>query len=61
MLSRMYDDLPEYDDTMYLRGYSPEQILMSLKKKMFREYKERTEKDPVEEFVQKVYKELKKK
>ena len=61
MLSKMYDDLPEYNDLMYQKGYSPEQISMALKKKMLRTYLEDQETDPVEEFVQKVYKELKKK
>jgi len=27
MLSDYYRDLPEYSDTMYLQGYSPEQIM----------------------------------
>ena len=38
VLSDIYNDLPEYYDTMYLDGYSPEQILMSARKSMVEEH-----------------------
>ncbi len=33
--------IPEYYDTMYMDGYTPEQILHAAHKKMMREYEER--------------------
>ena len=35
--------IPEYYDTMYLDGYTPYEILYSVRKKMHREYLEREE------------------
>ena len=35
------DRIPEYYDSMYLDGYSPEQIIMASRKKMMRKYEER--------------------
>lgn len=33
--------IPEYYDTMYLDGYTPEQILQASRKKIMREFHER--------------------
>ena len=38
VLSDIYNDLPEYYDTMYLDGYTAEQILMSARKSMVEEH-----------------------
>ena len=40
MLSNM--EIPKYEKTMYLKGYSPEQILQAAHKSMIEQY---TEKD----------------
>ena len=34
-------NIPEYYDTMYQDGYTPNQIMTALRKKMLREYNER--------------------
>ena len=33
-------DIPEYYDTMFMDGYSPEKILMAKRKQMFAEHEE---------------------
>lgn len=35
--------IPDYYDTMYLDGYTPQQILYAVHRKMYREYLEREE------------------
>ena len=41
-LFEYYDrQIPDYYDTMYLDGYTPEQILHAAHRKMYREYQER--------------------
>lgn len=37
MLNQLYEDLPEYYPTMYLDGFTPEQILMAQRKSMLKE------------------------
>ena len=36
-------NIPEYYDTMYLDGYTPEQIMTAFRKKLYRECEERRE------------------
>ena len=44
-----YDrQIPEYYETMYLDGYTPNQILHAVHRKMVREYLEREEKKRAE-------------
>ena len=39
MLSNYYEnDVPEYYSTMWIDGYSPEQILMAQRKSMYEDY-----------------------
>ena len=43
-LSDYYNrQIPEYYDTMYMDGYTPEQIMMAFRKKLAREREERME------------------
>lgn len=43
-LSDYYNrQIPEYYDTMYMDGYTPEQIMTAFRKKSHREREERTE------------------
>ena len=43
-LSDYYNrQIPEYYNTMYMDGYTPEQILMAFRKKLAREREERME------------------
>ena len=43
-LSDYYNrQIPEYYDTMYMDGYTPEQIMMAFRKKLNREREERRE------------------
>ena len=43
-LSDYYNkQIPEYYDTMYIDGYTPEQIMMAFRKKLAREREERME------------------
>ena len=35
MLNKLYEELPEYYPTMHNDGYSPQQILMSMRKSMY--------------------------
>ena len=41
MLSDYYDKLPDYYPTMYLDGYTPEQIMYAAKRGMLQRYRER--------------------
>ena len=41
ILSDFHRNVPEYYDTMYLDGYTPEQIMYAAHKKMQRMYEER--------------------
>lgn len=41
LLSNYHKNVPEYYDTMYMDGYSPEQIMYAARKKIMREYEER--------------------
>lgn len=41
LLNNYFKDVPDYYDSMYLDGYSPEQILHATHQKMIREYEER--------------------
>lgn len=41
MLSDYYDKLPDYYPTMYLDGYTPEQIMFAAKRGMLQRYRER--------------------
>ena len=41
LIDEYYKNLPDYYDTMYRDGYSPEQILHSARRKILREYEAR--------------------
>ena len=41
LIDQYFRDVPEYYDTMYMDGYSPEQIMHAAHKKMQRMYEER--------------------
>ena len=41
LLNSYYQNVPEYYKTMYMDGYSPEQILHAAHKKMMRQVEER--------------------
>ena len=41
MLSDYYDKLPDYYPTMYMDGYTPEQIMYAAKRGMLERYRER--------------------
>ncbi len=43
LMNHYFRDVPDYYDTMYLDGYSPEQIRYAAHKKMIREYEARKE------------------
>lgn len=47
MLNKIYEDLPEYYPTMYLDGYTPEQIMMAQRKKILKAYAEKESVDEV--------------
>ncbi len=52
VLSEYYDrQIPDYYPTMYLDGYSPQQILHSLHRKMYNEYLERKEEAEIPVFT----------
>ena len=40
MLKKLYEELPEYNPDMHLKGYKPEEILNSLHKTMVENLKE---------------------
>ena len=41
LIDQYFRDVPEYYDTMYMDGYTPEQIIHAAHKKMQRMYEER--------------------
>ena len=41
LLNNYYENVPEYYNTMYMDGYTPEQIMYAAHKKMQRLYEER--------------------
>ena len=41
LIDQYFRDVPEYYDTMYMDGYTPEQIMHAAPKKMQRMYEER--------------------
>ena len=41
LLNNYYENVPEYYNTMYMDGYSPEQILHAAHQTMVREYEAR--------------------
>ena len=41
LIDQYFRDVPEYYDTMYMDGYTPEQIMHAAHKKMQRMYEER--------------------
>ena len=41
LMNHYFRDVPDYYDTMYMDGYSPEQILHAAHKKMMRQVEER--------------------
>ena len=41
LMNHYFKDVPEYYDTMYMDGYSPEQILHAAHQTMIRQYEER--------------------
>ena len=41
LMNHYFRDVPEYYDTMYMDGYTPEQIMHAAHKKMQRMYEER--------------------
>ena len=41
LLNNYYENVPEYYNTMYMDGYTPEQIMHAAHKKMQRMYEER--------------------
>ena len=41
VMNHYFRDLPDYYDTMYMDGYSPEQILHTARQTMIRDYEAR--------------------
>ena len=41
LIDQYFNKVPEYYDTMYMDGYTPEQIMYAARKKMQRMYEER--------------------
>lgn len=41
LIDQYFNNIPEYYDTMYMDGYTPEQIMYAARKKMQRMYEER--------------------
>ena len=41
LIDQYFNKIPEYYDTMYMDGYTPEQIMYAARKKMQRIYEER--------------------
>ena len=52
-LSNYYNKIPEYYPTMYMDGYTPEQILHAVHRKMVREYLEREAEKEAERKIEK--------
>ena len=47
IMERLNDNIPEYSQYMYLDGYTPEQILAAVHRKLLREAKERLEAEEI--------------
>ena len=47
IMERLNDNIPEYSRYMYLEGYTPEQILAAVHRKLLREAKERMEAEEI--------------
>ena len=47
IMEQLNGDIPEYSRYMYLQGYTPEQIMAALHKKMLREVKERADAEEI--------------
>ncbi len=47
IMERLNDNIPEYSRYMYLGGYTPEQILAAVHRKLLREAKERMEAEEI--------------
>ena len=46
MLNELYNNLPEYSDTMYLQGYSANQVYQAFKKSLYEKLNaEKTQKE----------------
>jgi len=43
LINNYYEKIPEYYKTMYMDGYSPEQILHAARQKMIREHEAKAE------------------
>ena len=43
LMNHYFRDVPDYYDTMYMDGYSPEQILHAARQKMIREHEAKAE------------------
>ena len=41
LIDQYFSNIPEYYNTMYMDGYTPEQIMYAARKKMLRMYEER--------------------
>ena len=41
LIDQYFRDVPEYYNTMYMDGYTPEQIMYAARKKLLRMYEER--------------------
>lgn len=47
IMEQLNGNIPEYSRYMYLKGYTPEQIMAALHKKMLREVKERADAEEI--------------
>ena len=47
IIERLNDNIPEYSRYMYLEGYTPEQIMTAVHRKLLREAKERMEAEEI--------------
>lgn len=41
LFEKLHQDLPEYDDFMYLKGYSPQEVYTAFRRTMNRQIQER--------------------
>ena len=58
MLSDYYDKLPDYYPTMYLDGYTPEQIMYAAKRGMLQRHRERKAEQAVQTAVETALRDL---
>lgn len=58
MLSDYYDKLPDYYPTMYLDGYTPEQIMYAAKRGMLDRHQERKAEQTVQTAVEAALRDL---